>query len=111
MTVFSCHLIIAGRLALACIYSLAGAVLSILLMTLLKKTGKFSVTGVSMAGGVAHNLGQIIVACFAVGKAVLYYFPVLVISGMAAGLLTGIVTGVLLKTLPADLSFRKKDKS
>ena len=95
----------------ACIYSLAGALLSIILMAVLKKTGKFSVTAISMAGGVAHNLGQVIVACIVVGKAVLYYFPVLVVSGMAAGLLTGIVTGVLLKTLPSDLSSDKKDKS
>ena len=95
----------------ACIYSLAGALLSISLMVILKKTGKFSVTGISMAGGVAHNLGQIIVAAIVVGKAVFYYFPVLVLSGMAAGLLTGIVTGVLLKTLPENLSSKREDKS
>ena len=82
----------------ACIYSLAGAALSITVMVLLKRTKKFSVTGVSMAGGVAHNLGQIIVAGIVVGKAVWYYFPVLVVSGFVAGMLTGIVTGVILKS-------------
>ena len=81
----------------ACIYSLAGAVLSITVMVLLKHTKKFSLTGVSMAGGVAHNLGQIIVAVIVVGKAVWYYFPVLIVSGLAAGMLTGIVSGVILK--------------
>ena len=81
----------------ACVYSLAGAVLSILTMVLLKKTKKFSVTAVSMAGGVAHNLGQIIVARLVLGRAVLYYFPVLVISGLVAGALTGMVTGIILK--------------
>ncbi len=81
----------------ACIYSLSGAVLSILTMILLKKTKKFSVTAVSMAGGVAHNLGQILVAWLVLGRAVLYYFPVLVISGLVAGALTGMVTGIILK--------------
>ncbi len=90
----------------ACIYSLAGAALSITVMVLLKKTGKFSVTGISMAGGVMHNLGQILVACIAVGKAVLYYFPVLVIAGIAAGAVTGIVTGVVIKILPSSVDVK-----
>ena len=81
----------------AALFSLAGAVLSITVMVLLKKTGKFSITGISIAGGAAHNTGQIIVAMITLGKAVLYYFPVLIISGIAAGILTGIVTGVILK--------------
>ena len=82
----------------ACIYSLGGALLSITVMVIMKKTGKFSVTGMSMAGAVAHNLGQIAVALIFVGKGVLYYFPVLVISGIAAGALTGVLTGALLKS-------------
>ena len=81
----------------ACIYSLTGAVLSITVMVILKRTKKFSVTGVSMAGGVAHNLGQVIVAGIVVGRAIWYYFPVLVISGLVAGMLTGVVTGCILK--------------
>ena len=81
----------------ACIYSFAGALLSITVMVLLKKIRKFSVTGISMAGGVAHNLGQVIVASVVVGKAIWYYFPVLVISGLVAGTVTGIVTGCILK--------------
>ena len=64
----------------------------------MKKTGKFSVTGMSMAGAVAHNLGQTAVALIFVGKGVLYYFPVLVISGIAAGALTGVVAGALLRS-------------
>ena len=81
----------------ACIYSFVGALLSITVMVLLKKIRKFSVTGISMAGGVAHNLGQVIVASVVVGKAVWYYFPVLVISGLVAGTVTGIVAGCILK--------------
>ena len=82
----------------ACIYSLGGALLSITVMVIMKKTGKFSVTGMSMAGAVAHNLGQTAVALIFVGKGVLYYFPVLVISGIAAGALTGVVAGALLRS-------------
>lgn len=76
----------------AMIYSLAGAVLSILLMIILKKSGHFSVPAVSIAGGVAHNLGQIIVACLALGASVLYYLPVLIITGIVAGFVTGTIT-------------------
>ncbi|MBO4510048.1 MAG: Gx transporter family protein [Lachnospiraceae bacterium] len=94
----------------ACIYSLAGAVLSITVMVILKRTGKFSVTGVSMAGGVAHNLGQVIVASIVVGKAIWYYFPVLVIAGLVAGALTGVVTGCILKINQRDGSVIEKSK-
>ncbi|MBR5177968.1 MAG: Gx transporter family protein [Lachnospiraceae bacterium] len=94
----------------ACIYSLAGAVLSITVMVILKRTGKFSVTGVSIAGGVAHNLGQVIVASIVVGKAIWYYFPVLVIAGLVAGALTGVVTGCILKINQRDGSVIEKSK-
>ena len=94
----------------ACIYSLAGAVLSITVMVILKRTEKFSVTGVSMAGGVAHNLGQVIVASIVVGKAIWYYFPVLVIAGLVAGALTGVVTGCILKINQRDGSVIEKSK-
>lgn len=79
-------------------YSLAGAVLSLAVMALLRKTGVFSVTGVSVAGGVAHNVGQIIVAVFVLetGKLV-YYLPVLCVSGVAAGVCIGLVSALIIK--------------
>lgn len=83
----------------ACIYSLAGAFLSLLVMLALKKTRRFSTIGLSIAGGVAHNLGQIIVAWIVLGSSVLYYFPVLVISGILAGALTGFIAGLILQRL------------
>ena len=68
-------------------YSLAGAVLSLLVMVGLKKTGKFSVTGVSVAGAVSHNLGQILVAMAVLrSAAVVYYYPALLLSGTVAGI-------------------------
>ena len=79
-------------------YSAAGAVLSLLVMMLLKSTGKFSETGVSVAGAVAHNAGQILVAVFVLetGRLV-YYLPVLCISGTVAGVCIGLVSALLVK--------------
>ena len=50
-------------------YSLAGALLSLAVMVPLQKTGKFSMIGVSMAGGVFHNIGQLVVAALVVEMA------------------------------------------
>lgn len=84
--------------AFSLVYSLAGAVLSLAVMALLRKTGVFSVTGVSVAGGVAHNVGQIIVAVFVLetGKLV-YYLPVLCVSGVAAGVCIGLASALIIK--------------
>lgn len=82
-------------------YSLAGAALSLALMGLLKRTGKFSSVGVSVAGGVAHNGGQILVAMALLETDRLaWYLPVLWISGTVAGVLIGIVAGVLVERVP-----------
>ena len=59
------------------LYSLSGAVLSLVVMTLLKKTDRFSISGVSMAGGVFHNIGQLTMAALVLETtAVWYYLPV-----------------------------------
>lgn len=92
------------------IYSLAGAILSMTVMVLLKKTGLFSVAGVSMAGGVAHNLGQILAAAFLVSNlSIFIYFPVLIFSGPISGTLIGIVAYIILKRLPGDRPTRQHD--
>ena len=85
------------------LYSLAGALLSMLIMILLKKTCIFSVTGVSMAGVVAHNLGQLFAAAFLVSNIkVFVYFPVLIISGVISGAVIGILAYLVLKKPPID---------
>lgn len=87
------------------LYSLAGGLLSLFVMVLLKKTGLFSTVGISMAGGVAHNLGQLLVAAALVSTGKLFfYFPVLLFSGLISGVLIGIVTYLILKRLPGDFS-------
>ena len=80
----------------AMLYSLAGSALSLSVMLLLRLPGKFSVPAVSIAGAVAHNAGQILLACLMLGKAVLYYLPVLIISGSIAGLVIGIISAFLI---------------
>jgi len=82
--------------AYAFAYSFAGAVLSLLVMLALKKTGKFSTIGVSIAGGVGHNLGQIIVAALVLEtEKIFFYLPVLMVSGIAAGICIGILGGII----------------
>lgn len=84
------------------IYSLAGGILSIVVMFLLYRTGLFSMVGVSMAGGVCHNLGQLMTACVLLeNTAVLSYFSVLLFSGLISGILIGIIAYVIEKRLPA----------
>lgn len=82
------------------LYSLAGGILSLTVMSLLKKNGGFSVIGVSIAGGVFHNVGQLLVAMVAVESySVVYYLPVLLIAGMVTGLVIGIAASEMLKRL------------
>lgn len=80
------------------IYSIAGFVLSVTIMAILKKTSLFSTVGVSIAGGVFHNLGQIIVAMILLQtKEIGYYMIVLAITGTVAGILIGIAGNLMLK--------------
>lgn len=76
------------------LYSLAGAALSLTVMTLMKKFSGFSILGISVAGGVSHNIGQLIVASLIVeNTSLLYYAPALLISGVVTGLLIGLLAG------------------
>ncbi|MCI8465771.1 MAG: Gx transporter family protein [Lachnospiraceae bacterium] len=83
------------------LYSLAGCTLSLLVMLLLKKTGRFGMVGVSVAGGVMHNLGQLLVAAAILETpALAYYFPALLLSGCIAGVVIGVAGAEILKRLP-----------
>ena len=82
------------------LYSLAGAVLSLLGMGFLKKTGRFTEVLVSVAGGILHNVGQIGMACLILETDVLrYYLPFLLVSGILAGIVVGLVSAVLVKRI------------
>lgn len=82
------------------LYSLAGAALSLTVMNLMKKFSGFSILGISVAGGVSHNIGQLIVAALIVENTSLFYYaPALLISGVVTGLLIGLLTGEVLKRI------------
>ena len=105
----------------AALYSLAGSCVSFLIMYLLKKTDRFSIIGVSMAGGVFHNLGQLAIGVsmaggvfhnlgqlavailLVSGPQLIHYMPVLILSGMIAGIIVGIGAYILAERLPARL--------
>ena len=75
-------------------YSLAGGLLSFLVMLLLKRIKGFSMTGISIAGGVAHNVGQLLTAMVILGNVHLgWYFPPLLVAGVVAGGLIGMLAG------------------
>lgn len=88
------------------VYSLAGGFLSLTVMVLLKRTDRFSVAGISMAGGVCHNIGQLVVAMIAVETyQVGYYLPVLLVAGLITGAVIGAAAGEVLKRI-RNLSFQ-----
>lgn len=86
------------------IYSLAGGLLSLVIMVLLYKVAKLSVVTISCIGGICHNIGQIFVAIAIYENLLLgYYLPVLMVVGFVTGLVIGIVCNLLLPTLRKSL--------
>lgn len=81
---------------LSFVFSLVGGCLSTLVMILLKKSGRFGIIGISTAGGVTHNIGQIIVAVIVMNtKAIALYLPMLWITGIFSGMLIGFIGGLI----------------
>ena len=86
--------------AVSMLYSLAGAALSLAVMIFLKRIVKMHTVGVSIAGGVFHNAGQIAVASIIMETAVIiYYLPFLILSGTVAGVAIGIASSQLIKRI------------
>ncbi len=82
------------------VFGIVGASVSLVGMSLLKKTDLFSCIAVSIVGGILHNVGQIVTACFWTETAqIAFYLPVLLASGMVAGAVIGLVSGLLVKRL------------
>lgn len=100
--VFLVSMLFGNAMALA--YSIAGAVLSLAVMLLLKKLDFLSSVGVSVAGAVFHNIGQIIMAMLLLGTAELgYYLILLTVTGSISGILIGIVGGIAVNRVPKKL--------
>ena len=71
-------------------------------MILLKKSDKLSCVAVSVLGGVLHNAGQILMAVVLMGHNVVYYLPVLILSGTVAGIGIGLVAAILVRRIPTE---------
>lgn len=82
------------------IYSLAGGVLSLIAMSLLKRFTPLSEITVSVCGGVLHNVGQIAMASIMLStNVIVYYLPFLLVSGIVAGIAVGVAAGILIKRI------------
>ncbi len=83
----------------ALLYSLAGGILSFGVMWLCKRSKKFGIAGVGIAGGVTHNLGQLLVASLLLGRALTAWLPILLLAGAVAGTVVGAAAAVTVKHL------------
>ncbi|MBQ3061753.1 MAG: Gx transporter family protein [Lachnospiraceae bacterium] len=83
------------------VYSVSGGMCALILMIVLKKYTNFSVKGVSVAGAVAHNVAQLLVAVILLGNKWLFvsYLPLLLISGVIMGLVTGVIGTAVMKRM------------
>jgi len=87
------------------LYSIAGAVLSLLMMTLLRKLPGLHTAGVSVAGAVVHNAAQIGVAMIILGTdKIIYYLPALLVSGVVSGVVIGVLAALMIARLPKKLT-------
>ena len=104
LTISIIRIIICGFLfgnGMSIIYSLAGGILSFIAMAIIRKVNIFSIVGVSVMGGVFHNVGQILSASIVMKTTVVaYYLPILMIAGTITGCLLGIIAE---KILPIQL--------
>ena len=88
-----------GNMA-ALLYSITGGLLSFAVMVLCRRIKGLSTMSVSVAGGISHNIGQILVAVFVVKNLnLLFYLPVLMIAGIITGLLIGLVAGLIIPSV------------
>ena len=102
LRIFLVSMLFGNAMSLA--YSLSGGILSLAVMILLKKSDLMSELGVSVAGGVTHNLGQILMAMLLLETASLgYYMAVLTVSGTIAGILVGLCGSILVKNIPKKM--------
>lgn len=85
------------------VYSLAGSALSLPVMNFLKKHSEFSLIGISVAGGVTHNIGQLIVAMIVVSNtSLMVYAPALLVAGVLAGVAIGVLVKEVLGRVPLN---------
>ncbi len=92
--------------AFSIIYSLAGCLLSFAVMYKIKMLNKFKPVSISIIGGICHNIGQLIVAAAIVETySIIYYIPVLIISGAVTGMVIGIISQEIIIRLKGNVDF------
>ncbi len=100
LRVFLVGILRTGLFSMPFLFSLGGAILSIIMMSISKKITKLSVVGISIVGSFFHSLGQILVACLIIGtKAMMYYLPLFLLFSIPTGIITGLITKELIKNL------------
>jgi len=111
LAVSVCRIVLAGFLfgnLFSILYSLAGGLLSFLIMWAVKRTGKLGILPVSVCGGIFHNIGQLAVAALVVENYnVFYYLPVLLLAGAATGLAIGVVAQELIIRIGDRINFNR----
>lgn len=92
------------------LYSLAGGIASLCVMILCKKSKKFTIVGVSVIGGVVHNIAQIVVATFIVDNTrILSYLPILLVTGTITGAAIGLVASSVTARIRRSIKFNLKE--
>lgn len=111
LAVSVCRIVLAGFLfgnLFSILYSLAGGLLSFLIMWAVKRTGKLGILPVSVCGGIFHNIGQLAVAALVVENYnVFYYLPVLLFAGAVTGLAIGVVAQELIIRIGDRINFNR----
>lgn len=95
--VFLVSILRTGIFSISFWFSLGGAILSILAMTLFKKITKLSIVGISIIGSLFHSFGQILVTAFILGTSAFAYLPIILIFSIPTGIITGIISKELVK--------------
>lgn len=92
---------------LTCLYSMTGAMFSFIIMLFLKKKTDLATLTISIIGAVSHNFGQITMAIFIMNtKEIIYYLPILIITGVISGMLIGIFANVLIQFTKKNQIFK-----
>lgn len=98
-------LIKTGLFTIPFFFSLSGAVLSIIIMAILKKTKIFSIVGLSVIGSLSHSIAQIITGMILINENMLYYLPYLLIFSVITGVVVGIISKKLIKNMSNTFNF------
>ena len=82
------------------VFSLTGAIASFLAMYISYRRNSFSPAGISIIGGVTHNLAQLLISALLLNTpAFLWYSPVLFLSGTVTGLINGLIATKIIHTV------------